>query len=181
MKLASTTTAAILTATTMCALLIGCGAHAQSCTGSYESTRLNPLPKPTTVSWTLIDETPTNQSLLQRFGAGLRESGIGMGSDGNVVLKMSFTLTPAPGNPAAGRLVNFNWADPANWSSGTVPSIVGSVLDFNAVVVEADSGQMDWIATGRCTVRTEDNGAIAEQIGRFVGRSLGSDSQRGRI
>src|SRR5690349_15145379 len=79
--------AALLTVSVL--LLCGGASAAPSCEGTYAATVLRPLPERMVVDLDIRDRSPRNLMLAERFLRGIREAGIGVGQDGNVLLHVS--------------------------------------------------------------------------------------------
>ena len=68
----------------------GSGASAaRSCQGTYAATSLQPLPERVVVDLDIRDRSPRNLMLADRFLRGVREAGVAVGQDANVLLHVS--------------------------------------------------------------------------------------------
>src|ERR1700761_1913169 len=57
--------------------------------GTYAATSLQPLPQPIVVELDIRDQSKRNLMLGDRFLAGVREAGVAVGQDANVVLHVT--------------------------------------------------------------------------------------------
>ena len=79
--------AALLAASVMA--LGGGASAAPSCQGTYAATSLQPLPEQVVVDLDIRDRSRRNLMLADRFLRGVREAGVAVGQDANVLLHVS--------------------------------------------------------------------------------------------
>jgi hypothetical protein len=160
------------------AILSGAAEASRDCPGTYQSSSLSQLPAAASVQIQIVNQTPTNLRLAERFAAGLSSAGVAVNPQGNVTLNLVFTVGSA--SAAAGRpYQDFGWADNlAESGSGFGP---GTTLNMTAQVTDTTTAQIDWISSLSCTIQTDDLGALAEYLGAVVGRSLGQSTDNGTI
>ena len=72
-------------------VMVWCGGASAtpSCQGTYAATSLQPLPERVVVDLDIRDRSPRNLTLADRFLRGVREAGVAVGQDANVLLHVS--------------------------------------------------------------------------------------------
>lgn len=170
-------------------LLLATGSAAQSqaagtCTGTIETALLHPLPRPMVVmSARSMSDSPGGE-MTRRFMEGLQEAGVTVGDEGNVTLNLATSVTaPLNGsNVVSGRYEGFNWVsgDPMA-AARRIPGLPSTNLSMSAVLADNVANTQSWLATIDCQVQTDDPGALAKDLGVFIGRAVGSNQQRKRI
>ena len=166
--------------TLLAATLVSATADASSiCSGSVTGSVLAPLHKPIAVSLvTPINERP-DPALARRFLDGVQAAGVSVvdTGQGNAVLDMTFSVSPT-NNGGAGRAggtyKGFGWMSGDTVTGQGAPDMRGSALALSIEVTDAASQSLAWIGSVNCTVRGDDPAALAEELGRVVGHSLGN-------
>lgn len=166
---------------TLLALLVAFApaAHAaQYCTGTIGTALLHPLPSPLTVAAERQLEDTANPALSQRFAQGLQSAGVRLGKTGNVTISLSAEVTPpnaataAPTGPAR-TYSNFDWMSGENVTPGQHAALQGLQLTLSAQLTDNQTATISWLATINCTIQTNDAGALAEELGQEIGRTIG--------
>ncbi len=188
------------TATRNAALLVGsvmvsCGAAsaAPSCQGTYAATSLQPLPARVVVDLDIRDRSEHNLMLADRFLGGVREAGIAVGRDANVLLHVK-TSRLGEASSGDGRRAERTYSElnglagggmrpelppmPAagmrTSPSGPTPPLL--VLRVDATVSKAT--RIAWVASVQCRMTGSDEGGVAQELGRIIGGSLGKRVER---
>ena len=149
-----------------------------SCTGYLNGSVLRPLSQPVAMSLAPSAAADPNPALVQRFLDGVWKTGISTVLDGseNTILDLSFSVRDpgagAPG-PASGTYKGFNWLVGQPAPSGSGQTIRGTTVLMTAEAIDAASQSLGWVGSLRCTVQVNDGGALAEDLGEVIGRSLG--------
>ena len=144
-------------------------AHAEvACAGAMDGSVLQPLATPTVVSFDTPVNDYANRDLMQRFIAGLQRAGVATAGDrqGNTVLSMTFTVTPATGGgagPAAGTYSNFRWTSGETAPGAGQYTIRGATLSLSAEATDAASQSLAWVGTLSCRIMVEDPSVLAEK------------------
>jgi hypothetical protein len=154
-------------------------AHAaQDCTGTIGTALLHPLPAPLVVAAERQLEDTANPALSQRFAQGLQSAGVQIGKTGNVTISLSAEVTPpnpasaAPTAPAR-TYSNFDWMSGEGVTQGQHPALQGLQLTLSAQLTDNQTATISWLATISCTIQTNDAGALAEELGQEIGRTVG--------
>jgi hypothetical protein len=161
-------------------ILVSSIAHADDvCSGSVTGSVLAPLHKPIVVSVVTPVNEMANPALVQRFLDGVKAVGVTVANSGpgNAVLDMTISVSPpnADGSGvAAGPYKGFGWMSGEPTSGRAAPRLLGSALSLDVEVTDVASKSLAWIGSLKCTVRGDDPAALAEGLGKIVGRSLGN-------
>ena len=152
------------------------------CAGSIDGSVIRPLRHPIAVSLVTPDSPDPNAALVQRFLSGVQNAGLNVmqSGQGNTILNTSFIVTDSIESglrSTAG--TNTRAYNGFGWMSGvTVPDnegrrIRGSALSMTIEATDVASQSLAWVGTIQCIVLGDDVGALAEDLGTIVGRSLG--------
>ncbi len=154
---------------------------AGTCAGTIQTSSLHPLPKPMVVSGATSVANSANPELTRRFVQGLQRAGITVAEeDGNVTLNIAVSVTAPRGSSVkSGQYEGFDWVSGEPIAGGQmVPGIRSTTLALSAVMSDNVAITQSWLATIDCKVRTDDPGALAEDLGYAIGRAVGSDMER---
>jgi hypothetical protein len=146
-----------------------------ACGGTYTTSVLQQVPLPLTVA---LAEAPENPALAERFVAGMRAGGARIDPASSLRMDLLFTLsTPASGATQGTVYNNFNWAD----QGGALADVTAGRVSLSAHVMDISSYAYVWVATAQCDIRTQDAGAVAAELGAFIGRTLGQNVPNGAL
>jgi len=173
-----------------------------SCTGQYSAALLQPLPVANVVALDLRDSSDTNVNLARAFTDGMRAAGQTMDGAATTKLTLIYQVmgqnesagsdTQAPGGVGSGWS---DWAgDNAPWLKGGQsaalpdmprydmfsprPAAQPALLMLRAQLRNAQTDQVDWVATLQCTPQGNDNRQLAYDLGRLIGGALGKRVER---
>jgi hypothetical protein len=165
-----------------------------SCQGTYAATSFQPLPDPVVVDLDIRDRSQRNLMLADRFLRGVREAGVVVGQDANVVLHVS---TSRLGETSSGvsRGVERSYSELGGLAGGgmrpRLPSmpVTGKTASRSApaaqpllaVRVDATEGKntrIVWIASVQCRMTGSDEGRLAQELGSVIGGVLGKRVER---
>jgi hypothetical protein len=175
-------------------VMVWCGAASATpgCQGTYTAASLRPLPARLVVDLDIRDRSERNLMLADRFLGGVREAGIAVGQDANVLLHVKTSrLGETPSGPsrraertypelgglAGGGMQPELPPMPATGmrtsrSAPTAPPLL--VLRVDATVGKGTA----WVASMQCRMTGSDEGGVAQELGRVVGGSLGKRVER---
>jgi hypothetical protein len=165
-----------------------------SCQGTYAATSLQPLPDRVVVDLDIHDRSQRNLMLADRFLGGLREAGVVVGQDANVVLHVS-TSRLGETSSGASRGAERGYSELGGLAGGgmrrTPPPLpvtgmstsrsVSAALPLLVVRVDATEGKdarIAWIASVQCRVTGSDDGRLAQELGSVIGGVLGKRLER---
>jgi hypothetical protein len=163
----------------------------QTCQGSYTAALLQPLPAHVVAGLDVRDHSPRNLTLADRFLAGLRDAGVSVGAQPNVLLHITTSRlgdTSTQPNRAAAQASEFPGLQggpqiglPALPATGfiaprTPPAPPLLFMQVNATV--AGSTRVAWLASLQCQMIGSDEGQLSEDLGRVIGSTLGQRSER---
>ena len=175
----------------------GSGASAApSCQGTYAATSLQPLPDRVVVDLDIRDRSPRNLMLADRFLKGVREAGVAVGQEANVLLHVS---TSRLGGTSSGapRGAERTYSELGGLAGGgmrprlpPVPttgmkasrSAAPAAQPLLALRVDATEGKntrIIWVASLQCQMTGRpDDGGVAQELGRVIGGALGKRVER---
>lgn len=142
-----------------------------ACSGTYMTTQMQKVPIPVTVS---LAQEPENPKLAGRFFDGVRDGGGVIDAASPLQMTLAFTLTTAGGSQVFN---NFSWGD----QSGAIINIDAGAVELTAQVMDTNSYAYVWAASASCRIHTHDGSAVAYELGRLIGRTLGRDVQNGTL
>jgi hypothetical protein len=146
-----------------------------ACTGTFSTSSLQPIKMPATIA---LANAPENPSLANPFLDGLKAAGVTIDPASPLRLDLVFTLaTPASGSLQGAVYNNLTWAD----EGGGSVDVNASRIDLMAHLVNTSNYSYVWIATAQCTVKVQGGGAVANELGRFIGRTIGKDVPDGKL
>jgi hypothetical protein len=170
----------------------GPAAAMRTCEGTYAATPLHPLPARMVVGIDIHDASPRNESLAQRFLAGVREAGVATGQQPNVLLHVSTSrLGGTSADSGHGAEQSFpglsglqggtNPRLPAIPSTGLTapPAAAGTpslILRIDAT--EGQATRIAWVVSVQCRMIGPDEGLLAQDLGRIIGEALGKRIER---
>lgn len=165
----------------------------QSCPGSYATAVMQALPAKVVANLDIHDRSARNLELSERFLAGLRDAGVQVGAQPNVLLHVDVSqigkeaadpqwhgavssysgLAGLQGGPQVNlpALPSAKFASPR--SQGTPPLLF---IRIDATV--GDATRISWVATIQCQMLDENEKHLAEDLGRVVGGALGKRIER---
>ena len=177
-------------------VMVWCGGASAtpSCQGTYAATSLQPLPERVVVDLDIRDRSPRNLTLAERFLGGVREAGVAVGQDANVLLHVS-TSRLGETSSGATRGAERTYSElgglagggmrpklppmPATGTRASRPAPPAQpllVLRMDATVgAETRSA---WIASVQCRMTGSDEGDVAQELGRVIGGALGKRVER---
>jgi hypothetical protein len=162
-----------------------------SCQGTYAATLLQPLPEQVLVDLDIRDRSKRNLMLADRFLRGVREAGVAVGQDANVLLHVSTSrqgVTSSGTAPGSER----NYSELGGLAGGglrrSLPA-TGMMASRSApaaqqlLVVRVDATaakdtRIAWVASMQCRVIGSDEGRLAQELGRVIGGALGKRVER---
>jgi hypothetical protein len=177
-----------------------------SCTGEYSTAVFHPLPVPTVVTLNLRNRADPSAARARAFLNGIRDAGVQVSGEPTVSLTVTYQIlgegsasSPAANAPMAigpgASGWGSQWGNSQNWLTGgwqgALPDLPRQGLlqprpqaqpALLVLRVEADNIQTkatNWIGMVQCTMQTSDDKALAYDIGRLVGGSLGKRVSRG--
>lgn len=177
-------------------LMIWCGGSnaSPSCRGSYAATPLQPLPERVVLDLDIRDRSQRSLMLADRFLGGVREAGVTVGQDANVLLhvrtsRLEDTSSGAAGGaersyPEFGGLAGGGVRPrlppmPATGIRASRPAPATQRLLFLRVdATVGKDARIAWIASVQCGMIGSDEGIAAEELGRVIGGALGKRVER---
>jgi hypothetical protein len=189
----ATTRNAMLLAASVTAWGSGASA-APSCQGTYAATSLQPLPERVVVDLDIRDRSPRNLTLAERFLGGVREAGVAVGQDANVLLHVS-TSRLGETSSGATRGAERTYSELGGLAGGgmrpRLPPLPTTgmrasrsapaaqpLLVLRVDATEGKSTRIAWIATLQCQMTGSDDGGVAQELGRVIGGALGKRVER---
>ncbi len=157
---------------------------AGTCAGTIQTSSLHPLPQPMVVSGATSVANSANPELTKRFVEGLQRAGVTVADEGgNVTLNIAVSVTAPRGSDVkSGQYEGFDWVSGEPLAAGQhVPGIRSTTLAMSAVLSDNTAITQSWLATIDCQVRTDDPGALAEDLGYAIGRAVGSNMDRKQL
>ena len=140
------------------------------------------------------DRSKRNLMLADRFLTGVREAGVAVGQDANVLLHVS---TSRLGETSSGavRGEERNYAELGGLAGGGMrprpPAMptTGMMASRSApaaqplLVVRVDAtavkdARIAWVASMQCQMTRSDEGQLAQELGRVIGGALGTKVER---
>ena len=116
--------------------------------------------------------------MANNFLTGLRSAGARIDQSSTLRLDLVFTVTTPASGPLQGTVYNnFTWAD----QGGALVDINASTVNLMAHLVDTSSYAYIWIATAQCTIKVRNGAAVANELGAFIGRTLGRDVPNGKL
>ena len=178
------------------AAMLWCGGASAtpSCQGTYAATSLQPLPERVVVDLDISDRSKRNLMLADRFLTGVREAGVAVGQDVNVLLHVS---TSRLGETSSGavRGSERNYSELGGLAGGGMrprpPSMpaTGMMASRSApaaqplLVVRVDAtavkdARIAWVSSMQCRMTGSDEGRLAQELGSVIGGALGTRVER---
>lgn len=170
----------------------GVAAAMPTCEGTYAATLLQPLPAQITVGLDIHDNSPRNQMLAERFLAGVREAGVAVGPQRNVLLHISTSrLGETANRPSGGKERSYpELSGLAGGPQVSLPAMPDTqltvprkppvaplmILRIDATVEPAT--RISWVASVQCRMIGGDEGQLAQDLGRVIGSALGRRIER---
>ena len=174
----------------------GSGANAAPrCQGTYAATSLQPLPERVVVDLDIRDRSPRNLMLADRFLKGVREAGVAVGQEANVLLHVS---TSRLGETSSGtpRGAERTYSELGGLAGGgmrprlpPVPTTgmkasrsapaAQPLLALRVDATEGKNTRIIWVASLQCQITGRpDDGGVARELGRVIGGALGKRVER---
>jgi hypothetical protein len=142
---------------------------AEICPGTIRGSLINPLPSPLRVHPGKPIAEFNDPGLARRFFGGMQQEGISVAKAGNARLTTTFSIiAPRSYGLPGGSQPGFDWASNGHRIRSA---------DLVALAILSDDREYthSWLVTIECKIATDDPGALAEYLGRTVGRSIGKD------
>ncbi|HME20175.1 MAG TPA: hypothetical protein VKI44_02215 [Acetobacteraceae bacterium] len=171
----------------------GVGANASpTCQGSYTAALLQPLPPHVVAGLDVSDRSPRNLDLAERFVTGLRNAGVAVGTQPNVVLRVT-TSSLGQDSAQSDRGSVPDYSDFAGLHGGlqpTLPTLPSMGLTASRsppapplmfVRVEATvqgATRISWVASVQCQMIGSSEADFAEELGLVIGSALGERTER---
>jgi hypothetical protein len=178
---------AIAAAQLLAVALSGAAIAMPTCEGTYTAMSLRPLPEHVVVGIDVRDQSPTNLRLAERFLAGIRNAGIEVGPNPNVLLHVGSSGSQQSlgrseslyvrGEPELAGIQGGMQISPPTIpdtrfgtprSSSSPPP-----LNLRVDATIAKAARISWTTVVRCRRTGADEGALAEDLGRAIGGILG--------
>jgi len=157
---------------------------ASSCKGNLAASLVHPLPSPLTVALQNSVDDSANPVLARQFVNGLRQAGVTVSDQGNVMLSLTVTLVPSAAAVSAARGIGgtykgFDWnsGEPVP-SGGQGPGIQSANLSMSITLTDNAQSTLSWVGTLQCKVQSTSSTTVAEFMGEVIGRSLGKNVDR---
>jgi hypothetical protein len=152
------------------------------CAGNISTTVLQPVRTPITISVETPISSDANPQLGQRFLAGVQNGGVIVApvGQGTTLLDMTFQVTPSANGgagPAGGAYRDFSWVSGEDAPGGAQWTLVGATVTASIEATDIASQSLAWIGTVKCTIKVNDAGAVAENLGTVIGRWLGRPTE----
>ena len=157
----------------------GPAAHADNvCAGNISTSVLQPLRTPVTISVETPISSDANPQLGQRFLAGVQNGGVTVmpSGQGTTLLDMTFEVTPSANGgagPRGGAYKDFSWVSGEAAPGGGQWTLSGATVSVSIEATDIASQSLAWIGTVQCTIKVNDAGAVADDLGTVIGRWLG--------
>jgi hypothetical protein len=165
-----------------------------TCRGSLTATLLQSLPTSIVAGLDIHDRSARNLKLADRFMTGVRDAGVTIGPQPNLLLHVDMSVLGS-GGPSSSRMVERNYQDLSGLRSGSqvalapIPSSGLSTTTRRAAPtppllylrIDATAGtetRISWVASVQCQMIGTDEGLLAQQLGRVVGGALGQRIER---
>ena len=175
-------------------LWCGGASGAPSCPGTYAATSLQPLPERVVVNLDIRDRSKRNLMLADRFLSGVREAGVTVGQDANVLLHVSTSRLGETSSGAArgpersyselgglaggGRLPRLPQMPAAGMRGSRSTPTASPLLALRVDATAGKDARIAWIASMQCRVTGSDEGRVAQELGRVIGGALGTRVER---
>lgn len=176
-------------------LLAGClgsclggslGAAAQTCTGTYYTTSLQPLPPAPVMALDVRDDSDANLALRDRFNAGARAVGARVDGTPNLRLLVTWRISSPAGAPDAIRGERFDstysefnelrgnrYTTPQTATTRPGGAVPQRTLYLRADLVDPVTLRPLWLAVVQCSLLADDPAGVAYDLGRLIGSSMG--------
>lgn len=155
-----------------------------SCTGNLAASLVHPLPSPLTVALQNSVDNSANPALARQFVNGLRQAGVTVSDQGNVMLSLTVTLVPSAASVSAARGLGGTYKG-FDWNSGEQvpgpgqgPGIQSANLSMSITLTDNAQSTLSWVATLQCKVQSTSSTTVAAFMGEVIGRSLGMNIDR---
>ena len=167
-------------------------AATQTCQGTYVATLLQPLPTHIVVGLDIHDRSPRNLKLTERFLAGVRESGVAVGAEPNVLLHVN-TSRLGDYSSQRDRGAERSYSELSGIQGGIqprLPTLPGNrfaaprsppappLLFLRVDATEGNATRILWVASVQCGMISSDEGQLAQDLGRVIGGALGQRIER---
>jgi hypothetical protein len=165
----------------------------QACTGSYAATSLQPLPANAVVGLDIRDRSPRNLMLADHFLAGIREAGVAVGQQPDVLLHIATSrIDGGVSQTSRGSETNFPELEglkrggvqpslpafPSRRIGDAQPRAAKPLLYLRVDATEGTASRISWIASVQCQIVGPDEGDVAQELGRVIGGALGNRVER---
>ena len=151
------------------------------CSGTMSASLLRPLAQPLVVSLERPKEFAANPELLEAFVNGLQSAGAELASKGpgTTNIDLSFSVRGKAGKSKTYR--NLTWLRSQRVPGGIERAPQGAHVDMTVYAHDASSRSLVWTGAISCIVQTDNVAALAEGLGRIVGRSLGKSMAKSAL
>jgi hypothetical protein len=165
-----------------------------NCQGTYAATSLQPLPERVVVDLDISDRSKRNLMLANRFLTGVREAGVAVGQDANVLLHVTTSrlgetssgavrgaernYSELGGLAGGGRLPRLPPMPAASMRGSRSTPAAQPLLVVRVDATAAKDPRIAWVASMQCRMTGSDEGRLAQELGRVIGGALGTRVER---
>lgn len=152
------------------------------CAGNIAATVMQPLRTPVVVSVETPIGSDANPQLAQRFLNGVQGGGVAVApaGQGTTLIDMTFRVSPSASGgagPAGGAYKDFSWVSGEAAPGGGQWTIRGATVSVSIEATDIATQSLAWIGTLNCTIKSDDAGAVAQDLGFVIGRWLGRPTE----
>lgn len=142
------------------------------CSGTMSASPLRPIAKPLVVSLERPKDFAANPELLKAFLNGVQSAGpkLAPKGTGTTNIDLSFSVRKAGKSKTYKSLI---WLQSQRVHGDIERAPQGAHVDMTVYARDAASRSLVWTGAISCVVQTDNVAALAEGLGRIVGRSLG--------
>jgi hypothetical protein len=155
----------------VCLLGAGPAVADRSCIGKLSGSMIDTLPHPAVINVHITDASPANVALGERFKAGMRAGGAMLSDTGPVTMELATSITGLPAGTSGTGAVSPEFGQVGNLQGSPEPP----VLTMSISLMDTTQAQIDWVGYVNCRISTSDMGAVAQDLGYAIGRSIGQD------
>ena len=141
----------------------------KSCVGMLSGNEISPLPKPAIIRVHITDASSANVSLGERFKTGLAAGGANLSDTGSVTMELATSITGASEGSSGTGAVSPEFGRVGRLQMGADKP----VLTMSISLMDTNLAQIDWVGYVNCKIQVGDLGAVAQDLGYAIGRSIG--------